>query len=205
LDKEKYETQFYNLGFLYELESQLETMHDEQKRGKEVKPEHMKVIKTNLPVLTEFCGMKPYQGDSSYSSLRGYMKEAERVLSKRGNRATLAADALMADILRASGKEAVLKLKRDHYNLKLEEMVVSADQKRMVEVVDNIIVPRVGAVYLTPRNHVGRAPFYSSEKIVGPWHVKTLWFNMGVLMLMCIVMAILLFSDCPGRFVRKSQ
>ena len=58
IDKEKYETQFYNMGFLYELQSQLETMKSEQTNGKEVKAEHMKVIRTNLPVITSYCNME---------------------------------------------------------------------------------------------------------------------------------------------------
>lgn len=61
LDREKYETQFYNIGYLYEIQSQLETLKDEQTHGKDVKPEHMEVIRTNLPIVTEYCGMKAYQ------------------------------------------------------------------------------------------------------------------------------------------------
>ena len=172
LDKQKYEAQYYNVGFLYELQSQLETMNDEQKRGREVKPSHMRVIKTNLPVLSDYCGMEPYQGDYSYESLRKYMKEVERELSKRGNKATLAGDALMAKFLHDYGKDNVLELKRNNFNLKLEEFVIGADQQRMLDIVDDHIVARAGLVYLTPRSHIGRAPFYSSEKILGSWHIK---------------------------------
>ena len=69
LDKARQENQFYNLGFLYELQSQLETMNDEKRQGKEVNPSHLSIINTNLPILTEFCGMEPYTGDGSYHSL----------------------------------------------------------------------------------------------------------------------------------------
>ncbi len=202
-DKEKFECQFYNMGYLYEMESQLETMRDEEKRGKEVKPAHMRVIETNLPLVTDYCGMEPYQGDKSYESLRSYMKEAEKILSQRGNKATLESDRLMAGMLREKGKDAVLQLKRDNYNLKLEDVVVGADQQRILEVIDDHIVPRAGLVYLQPMSRIGRAPFYSSEKILGSWHIKTLWFNMGVMFLMCIVLAIFLFNDYPGRILRK--
>ena len=194
-DKEKFETQFYNMGFLYELQSQLETMKDEQKRGKPVDPEHLRVIHTNLPVLTAFCQMEPYQGDNSYPSLQQYMKKAEVILSKRGNGATLRADAMMSAMIREQGKDAVLQLKRDNYNIRLEDFVIGADQKRMLDVVDGTIVPRAGLIFLTPQSRVGRAPFYSSEKIVGSWHIKTLWFNIGVMLLMCIFVAIILFSN----------
>lgn len=204
-DKEKYETQFYNVGFLYELQSQLKTMQDEQIHGKEVKPEHIEIIRTNLPIITEFCGMEPYQGDYSYESLDNYMKEAENILAKRSNQITLKADAQISSFIRENGKETLLQLKRNNYNLKLEDCVVGADQKRMLDVVDNHILPRTGLIFLTPHNQMGRAPFYSSEKIIGSWHVKTLWFNMTILLLMSVIMIILLLTDTPGRYIRKNN
>jgi len=205
LHQQKYETQFYNLGFLNELQSQLETMSDEQKKGKEVKPEHAEIIRTNLPVITAFCDMKPYQGDYSYTSLYEYMKEAENILSKRSNKLAQENDAIMVSLIRKYGKEGILQIKRDNHNLQLEDYVIGANQKHMVEVIDNYLVPRTGLIFLTPHNHYGRAPFYSSEKVIGPWHVKTLWFNMAVMAVMCLIVAILLFNDCPGRFVRKGN
>ena len=200
LDKEKYETQFYNVGYLYEIQSQLETLKDEQKKGKDINPNHMQVIHTNLPIVTEYCGMKPYQGDSSYTSLYDYMKEAEKILSKRSNQATLKVDALTSDFIRKYGKETLLDLKRDNFNLKLEDFVVSGGHRRLLDVIDDVIVPRTGPVYLTPRNQMGRAPFYSSEN-----HIKTLRYNMTILLLMSIIVTILLLTDYPGRYIRKNQ
>ena len=205
LDKAKQENQFYNAAFLYELQSQLETMKDEEKRGKEVNPAHLRVIRTNLPQLSEFCGMKPYEGDDTYAPLYQYMKEAEKILAERGNKATMKKDAMVASYIRENGKEAMLDLKRSNYNIKLEDCVVGADQPRMIDVVGDYIVPRAGIIYLTPQSRIGRAPFYSSEKILGPYHIKTLTFNMGVIALMCIIAICLLLADCPGRFLRKEQ
>ena len=205
LDKEKQENQFYNAAYLYELQSQLETMNDEQKRGKEVDASHLRTIRTNLPQLTAFCGMKAYEGDYSYASLRQYMQEAEQVLSQRGNKTTMKKDALVADYIQEHGKEALLELKRNNHNTKLEDCVIGADQQRMLEIVDDHIVPHAGIIYLTPQNRMGRAPFYSSEKMLGSWRVKTLWFNMGVILLMCLITTALLLTDCPGRYLRKEQ
>ena len=205
LDKAKQENQFYNAAFLYELQSQLETMKDEEKRGKEVNPAHLRVIHTNLPLLSEFCGMKPYEGDDTYAPLYQFMKEAEKILAERGNKATMKKDAMVASYIRENGKEAMLDLKRSNYNIKLEDCVVGADQPRMIDVVGDYIVPRAGIIYLTPQSRIGRAPFYSSEKILGSYHIKTLTFNMGVIALMCIIAICLLLADCPGRFLRKEQ
>ena len=203
-DKEKYETQFYNMAFLYELESQLETMKNEKIRSGQVKPEHLEVIHTNLPVLTEYCGMQPYQGDDSYESLSQYFDDAEYILARRSNAITMAQDAQIARFISEHGKEELLQLKRENYNLKLEEIVVGADQARMVEVIDNYIVARTGSIFLTPQSTNGRAPFYSSEKVLGRWHIKTLWFNLCILLLMGAVVAGLLLTDYPGKIIRKN-
>ena len=205
LDKARQENQFYNLGFLYELQSQLETMNNEKKQGKEVDPSHLNVINTNLPILSEFCGIAPYAGDGSYQSLYDYMKEAEKILAKRGNDLTLKKDAMVSATVKQQGKDAFLALKKDNFNIKLEEFVTGADQLRMIDIVDDHLVPRSGIIYLTPHNKCGRAPFYSSEKILGSWHIKTLWFNLGVILLMSIIAIILLLTDCPGRYMRKEQ
>ena len=203
LDKQKYENQFYNMGVLNELQSQLETKKDEEKKGKPVDPMHLETIRMNLPEITAYCQMKPYEGDYSYTSLYDYMKEAENILAKRSNEATLKADNKMAAMIREQGKESILQLKRDNYNIKLEDCVIGADQRQMLDVIDGHLVPRMSIIYLTPRSQCGRAPFYSSEKIIGSWHIKTLWFNMSVLLLMCIILIILLLTDWPGKIIRK--
>ena len=202
-EKEKYETLFYNMGYLYELQSQLETMHSKEAAGKEANKEYMETIKKNLHVVKDFCGIDDYKGDWSYQSLHDYMKEAERVLKEQNNKATLHADKIASNYIKKHGKEKLMQLKRDNHNLKLEDCVTGADQKNMVEVVSNHIVPRTGQIFLTPHSKNGRAPFYSCEKIIGKWHIKTLWFNMAVLLVMCIIVTLMLLTDCPGRYVRK--
>jgi hypothetical protein len=111
----------------------------------------------------------------------------------------------MASMSRKYGKGEVLKLMKAHYNVQLEDFVICAAEKRMLDVTDDAIVPRSGIVFLTPQSKVGRAPFYSSEKILGSWHIKTLWFNMAVMLLMCLVVAGFLFADYPGKLLRKSD
>jgi hypothetical protein len=202
-NREKYEAQFYNVGILNELQSQLETLKDERKRGVEENPQHIAVIRRNLPTITAYCEMEPYSGDYDAVSLYDYMKAAERILVQRANKATLASDRMMSAFLRERGKDAMFELKRQNYNIKLQEFVVGADNGQFVDVIDDAIVPRVGQIYLTPHNRYGRAPFYSCEKRLGDWHIKTLWFNMGVLLLMCIFLTVILLLDLPER-LRKS-
>jgi len=203
LDKQKFEAEYYYMGFLSELQSQLETMRNGQMLGKDVDPSHMITIKTNLPQLTDYCNIESYKGDGSYESLHQYFQKVDDILKARCNSNTLLADACVLRIISEIGKDALLELKSGHYNRSLEENVVGVDQQKMLDVVDGHIVPRMGIIYLTPTNSWGRAPFYSSEKMVGTWHIKTLWYNMSIMLLMCVVLASFLFADWPGRYLRK--
>ena len=204
-DKEKYETQYYNMAFLYELQSQLETMKSKDSLQAKSGNKYLDVIHTNLPVITAYCNMQLYQGDNSYESLRKYMLQAEDILKQRSNKITLKQDAKIANFIRQNGKESLIELKRDNFNTKLEDCVTGLDQPLMVEVVDKYIVPRKGIIFLTPLSCSGRAPFYSSEKVVGDWHIKTLWFNLFAMFIMGVIVTIMLLTDCPGRYIRKEK
>ena len=205
VQRQKYEAQYYLFAYLYEVQSQLETMNDEKEKGEEVKPEHMDVIKKALPTLSEICNMKQYSGDYSYKSLRAYTDEAEDTLSSRCNKATLEEDKIVMSIVNRIGKEAFLKMKKDHYNKQLENFCINADTKHTHDIIDGYIVPRTGFIYLTPTTNDGRAPFYSSVKVIGDTKIPTLKFNVAILLLMSLIAAIMLYSDRPGRYLRKEQ
>ncbi len=204
-EKTKYEHQYYLHAFLYELRSQLETLHDEQLNGEIVNLDHMTVIHNELPKLSTYCRLAPYEGDDSYESLDAYFSNAKKVLEDMNNKVTLALDKQYASMQRSLGKEEMLKLKRNHYNLQLENLAMNADASRTHHVVNGCIVPQMGFIFLPSKTNDGRAPFYCATKRVGALEIPTLWFNTLVEMLMCLVVAICLFFDIPGRFVRQER
>ncbi|MDO4993334.1 MAG: hypothetical protein Q4E26_10320, partial [Prevotellaceae bacterium] len=114
-------------------------------------------------------------------------------------------DKIVVSIISKIGKEEYLAKKKAHYNLQLENLCINADTKHTHDVVDGYIVPRAGFIYLTPRSTNGRAPFYSSVKVIGDTEISTLKFNVCVLLVMSLIIAILLYSDRPGRYLRKEQ
>lgn len=205
-DRERFSATYYDRAFRYEIESQIEQRKDEMERtDKEEKPEHLQLIRTELPTLAEVCGLAPYDGDESYESLISYIGEAQKVLQKRGNKTTLDLDRAMSVYISEHGRDALTQLKRDSYNMQLENLVVNRDTEKLYAVHGNHIVPRSGYVYLTPRTRNGRAPFYSGVKVLGYYEIDTLWYNLGVLLLMCIIVGVCLFTDFPGSLVRKER
>ncbi|MBQ0074839.1 MAG: ATP-binding cassette domain-containing protein [Prevotella sp.] len=203
-DKEKYETQYYRYGFIYELQSAMEKREENRKMGKEENPEHLLLLKTELPTVAEICEMKPYNGKYDYQSLHDYLDDAEQVMKKRGNTATLTADRMLLDIKQKHEEDYLQQLKRNHFNLQLESQLAGHDAKKLCEVVEGHIVPRAGFVYLTPRTTNGNAPFYSSVKRIGTLTIPTLWFNMAVMLIMAAIVTICLLFEIPARWVNKN-
>lgn len=199
VDCERLEAMFYHEAFIYELESQLETHEDALRKGNEPKPEHLTVLKNELPTLAAVCGMEPYTGQYDYASVSQYLKEAKSILSKTCNDLTLQKDREVSAMIRELGKEQMLSLKRRNCNTRLEEFVTGADSRKNLEIVDGYIVPRIGRIYLTPKSTNGRAPFYSSVKRIGSAGIPTLWFNTAVLLVMCAVLTVLLLMNIPDR------
>ncbi|MBQ7222395.1 MAG: ATP-binding cassette domain-containing protein [Bacteroidales bacterium] len=202
-DKSRYEAIYYERAFAYELESQLETRLDEMNKGLPENPRHLAVIRTELPKLTEMCGLEPYSGDESYESLMDYINRAKQALSHIGNVTALAYDRKVSEYIKENSLEELQNLKRDNYNIQLENLVLNRTTNKLYSVIGNHIVPRCGYIFLKPQSKVGRAPFYSGVKILGSREIYTLWFNMGILLLMCVVLCIMLVKDFPGKLIRR--
>ena len=204
VQRERYRWQYEQWGVIYTLKSEVETMKDEQQRGKPVNPAHLEVVHNELPRLEALCGVEPYSGDDSYGSLRGHLLKLEDVVKKHSNRWTLLEDRIVNDRLKEMGREALRLLKRDHHNTALQDFVTGADQKELSHVIDGHIVARAGAVWLMPKSVWGRAPFYSSEKRLGGLTVSTLVYNMGMLFLFSCLGIVLLLLNIPDK-IRKNK
>ena len=204
-DKERYEATYYSQVYLYEMKSQLETLHDKQTKGETTKLDHMEVIKNSLPRLAYICNMEPYSGDYSYPSLTEYFRQATKILEQKRNQTTLKMDKKVSQMVKEMGMEQIKRLKRNNYNMRLEALVMNSTDKHQCKVVSGYIVPNSGIIFLQPQSPIGKAPFYSSEKILGNYHIKTLWYNIGVLIIMCIIASLCLFLDFPGKLVREKR
>ncbi|MFA6326736.1 MAG: hypothetical protein WC079_06085, partial [Bacteroidales bacterium] len=172
---------------------------------------HLDIIFTGLPGLAQITGQEPFTGwegkwsPALYIGLESCFKEADNLLGKRSSAYTYAIDKTKTELMKEIGKDGIIALKRDHHNLFLEELVLNSATKKLYRIADRVIVPRVGQIYLEPASRNGRAPFYSHEKILGTWHIPTLWYNMGVMALMAVLTAMALFFQIPARFMKKGS
>lgn len=189
-DRSKYSSTYYVNGFIHELESQVEMKKED-------------VLRHELPFLAETLNLAEYSGDWSYDSLSEYLAEAKKVAIDISNKSTLKIDRLFSAFIAENGKEALVEIKRASQNLQLENLAVNRDTEVINRVKGCSIVPKAGYVFLSPRTKNGRAPFYSGIKILGNYEIDTVWYDIAVLLFMCILVGACLFSDFPGKLLRK--
>lgn len=203
-DKVKYQTLYYRTAWILELTSRLETSDSTD----------LEIVRRGMPVLWEQFDIRPYNGDMDAirygkfdstvrTDVQNWLSYVQDTLGTIGSRATLAADKWLTDYRSGHGREALISLRKNNCNRFLESLVTDSDSDELYTVIDGTIVPKVGQVWLDPPSKNGRAPFYSSTKIIGKMKSSTLLFNTCVLVLMCIGAGLLLFMDIPGRYMRK--
>ena len=211
----KYTAQYYDYAVRAELVSALETYRDELLKGEEPDAAHLQLIGNEMPNLARVAGVEPYAGiisgnpdqfESTYAGLKEWLEKVDNALDDMGNRATLMSDRVItAKVKELGGNQAMAEFKKANFNTKLESLVLNEQATSLCKVVDAQIIPQAGFVFVEPRSHNGGAPFYSGVKILGETRIATLWFNLGVMAIMAILVALALFFDFPGRFMRKEQ
>ena len=205
-DREKYSSIYYADVFAKELLTRLETRRMEIESDDRVEnPEHMELVRAELPYLAEVCGLDAYSGDWSYDSLVQYLESAQKTLETRASKAALRIDRTASAYIADHSKEDLVRLKRSRCNLQLENLTTGRDAADLCLVRNGRIVPNSAQIYLTPRSTNGRAPFYSGTKVIGGTEIPTFWFNIIVLLLMCAAVSVCLYTDTPGRLVRKER
>lgn len=215
-DRIKYGSQYYERAFLYELECQLEQANQElADSGRVVNPQHLAIIRNELPHLVQVTGLKPFPlveqlqderfSASTYSALESYFKKNGNALHHCNSVASREKDQLTEQLQREMGREGFLTFKKMAHNNYLNDLLTNAASERTHVVIGHTIVPRVAQVYLTPDHLVGRAPFYSSVKRIGEGTVETYWYNVAVLVLMALLTGGLLFLNIGHRMKKNKN
>lgn len=204
MDGAKFTCQYYG-EVVYELKSQIETMQDEVLKNGTADPKHMEIVKRGIGLLCNSCGLDPYEGGWDYLSVMNWLEEADSTLKRWGNSFTLRIDQVLTNYIRENGTESLHQLKKDNYNIQLENLVLNRNARKVYSVIGTSIVPRSGYIFLRPQSRVGRAPFYSGVKVWGDTEIPTYVYDLLILLLMSLTLGTCLLLDVPGKYVRKEK
>lgn len=204
-DRQKYQTLFYRSVFIDGLQSGLESADSIS----------LETLRRNIPRLWSTFGIRPYTGidslnskvfdSTAYRTASAWLDYARDTLASIGSEANMDADRPLTEYISYHGRDALLALYRNNCNKGLEQLLTGSGSETAYRITDCTIVPETGQVWIDPISRNGRAPFYSSVKILGRHRIDTVLFNCSVLMIMCIIAIVLLFADFGEKLTSEKN
>lgn len=104
-------------------------------------------------------------------------------------------DSVYTQLVQSLSQDGIYKLKRKHYNTSLADWVLDKKNTKNIIMGKNGFIRKNDPVYMIPSSKVGRAHFYAPVKQLGSLKIDTLWFNVGVLWLMALILYTTLWHD----------
>lgn len=97
------------------------------------------------------------------------------------------------------GEEEVFQIKDENHNKAMTNLVLNRDELTKVLQLEDRYIQKKDPIYMYPDSNYGRAHFYAPVKIIGSWHIDTLWFNLMAIWLITAVLYVALVKDSLRR------
>jgi hypothetical protein len=143
-----------------------------------------------------------------YKETDEFLKILKRVYVRRYNEKSEEKDALVQSMTNSPEKREIFnRLRRDHYNKRIEEMVKKRNEVVRIIEYKNRLVQKIFPIFHDPSrsDHFFnfRTIFYSPSKYFGGKLRDTLWFNIGMIWFMTILLFIALYFDLLRKLVNS--
>lgn len=198
IEKEKYLAQYYRNIHLPEVRNLAR-----QSEGTGLSHEEARqTVGNELAVLSRAARIAP---PAAGENIEAYLDKIDEALRVRADNFTALLNKRQTERLREYGSEAFNRLKKNHHNQAVEELVLNASSSRFYKEANHRIYPKIGTIYLEPENPWGRAPFYSHEKKAGSYTFSTFTFNLLMLGIFALLVIIFIFAEFPGRYLDRNN
>ncbi|MCF0243499.1 MAG: ATP-binding cassette domain-containing protein [Bacteroidaceae bacterium] len=203
-EQKQYELQMARFGIIHKLKELNEQERQYMRLKKDLEEAYFPLLTNEIQKLTEKWNVDPFPqidklnktayNEQIYQSLSDWLTDLDKKLRKQSAFFTRHIDKDKQAFINEHGNKALVELQYANTNKQLEQTLINSDAGKMVSVEEDVLVPEMGTVYLDPPLHNGRAPFYSSVKIIGDTRIQTLPFNLFVLIVMSVITIVILLS-----------
>ncbi len=140
--------------------------------------------------------------DHMIKLMRNYLLHWKEYLGKELVEVSAKKEMLIVNLAASlSGKTKLAQLKYDHHNESVADLVLNRNEMKKIVVHNSRHVRKDTPVFNVPRSLAGRAHFFASTKVVGPYEIETIWFNILVLWLMTLFLYIALVNDWLRKLI----
>lgn len=193
-------------------ECQRNTIKKEQQKKTE---KYVAILKNEIPLLQQEAGFGPMPGLANISAnhfdilvvepSKNYLDSLSRYFSSKLTDVTARRDVLYESLVKSMGADAVYKLKQDHHNENLADLVLNKSAENKIIEGDSRLIRKKDPVFMEPISNDGRAHFYAPVKKIGNFVIDTLWFNLAVIWIMSVFLYIVLLFDLLRKGINFLQ
>lgn len=97
------------------------------------------------------------------------------------------------------GQEEVHLIKKKYHNINLSNLVLNRAELAKVYETNSGYVQKKDPIFMHPDSNYGRSHFYAPVKILGKWHIDTLWFNLFMIWSITAILYLALVHDTLRR------
>lgn len=176
---------------------------------------YITILKNEIPLLEKEAKFGAMPGVSTLSAknfdiqmvepLKTYLDSLSRFFSAKLTDVTAQKDALYESMVKRMGADAVYKLKQDHHNENLADLVLNKSAENKIIEGDKRLIRKKDPIFMDPTSNDGRAHFYAPVKKIGNLVIDTLWFNLAVIWFMSIILYVALLYDLLKRGINFLQ
>ncbi|SNS75469.1 ABC-type multidrug transport system, ATPase component [Ekhidna lutea] len=176
------------------------------------KKRSFRILKNEVTNLAEIHSLRrfPYidQIESAYFStsigdrLHNYLLYAKDQFAADYLKAQKKRDDLYIKLVEELGKEGFAELENKYHNQFLEDLLMNRAQFNMVYRGDDQLIQKKDPIYMRPYSSIGRAHFYSPNKILGDIKIPTFYFNIAFIWFMTIVLYLTLLDNSLKKLIK---
>jgi energy-coupling factor transporter ATP-binding protein EcfA2 len=158
----------------------------------------------NLPVYSKLN--KEDFNAEVYKKTNDFLKILKRVYVRRYNEVTEQKESLIQSLTNSQDKLAFYsKLRRDHHNKRIDEMVKKKNEVVRIIEYKNKLVQKIYPIFQEPSgaNHLFdfRTIFYAPSKHFISRQIDTLWFNIAMIWFMTVILFVTLYFDLLRKII----
>ncbi len=165
-------------------------------------PERIATLRNEIHKLTreyEPMGKLPVeeldQDSLKIASIRRIRKFIERIRKQEARQMEQVVYQRDSLIQQSATAEQWTRLKQNHYNHALAELVKRKNNRVKVLETNHQLYRKYEPIFMYPHHPFGRSIFYAPTKRMGPYGVDTWWFNLSVIWLFNLALYISLYYD----------
>ena len=175
--------------------------------------EDLRIIKNELVKLQQDAGKPPFEylsrlnlqefDQEVVTSLQDYLTYIRLYYLNEGREASRQRSAKYDQLINKNGIEWVRRLKKNHHNQRLANILQNTNEVKKMHETDQEIIQKKDPIFMDPLSDMGRAHFYAPVKIIKGFSIDTFAFNLIIIWIGAAILYYTLVFSILRRLLQR--